>query len=99
MVYMLVRQKFNNYIQWRRAFDSLATERAAAGLRTLLVSRNIGDPNEAVVLLMARERQQVVTYLMSPALRDAGKWAGVVTGGTDVIFLEDTDSLLRACGH
>lgn len=91
MFYLMVRQKFSNYVQWRAVFDQQAEVRAKSGIDTALVTRNRNDPNEVVVLFECTDIERVHEYLQSPALHDAHRQAGVLEGTTTPIFLEPAE--------
>ncbi|TDD12964.1 antibiotic biosynthesis monooxygenase [Nonomuraea diastatica] len=87
MEYLLVRQRFTDYDQWRAAFDSLAEVRAAAGMRTALVSVNADQPDEAVVLFECEDAQAMQQHYASEALKEAHRQAGVVPGSNHTTVL------------
>ncbi|MFM9367296.1 hypothetical protein [Streptomyces sp. Da 82-17] len=89
MPFLLIRQKYADHTQWREAFDSLADQRAALGLETVAVTRNMNDPSEAVVLLRFDDIAQVEQHFPSPALEEAWRRGGVIEGTNEVTFLED----------
>lgn len=90
MPYLMIRQRFSDYPQWRAAFDRLADTRARSGINTLLVTRNMDDPGEVVVLFEFTEIERVHEHLRSPALQEAHRQAGVLDGTTTATFLEPT---------
>ncbi|TDE41301.1 hypothetical protein E1295_30770 [Nonomuraea mesophila] len=87
MEYLLVRQRFTDYDQWRAAFDSLAEVRSAAGMRTALVSVNAEQPDEAVVLFECEDAQAMRQHYVSDALKEAHRKAGVVPGSNQTTVL------------
>ncbi|TMR94251.1 hypothetical protein [Nonomuraea basaltis] len=87
MQHLLIRQRFSDYDTWRKAFDSLADTRQAFGMRTVLVSRNADQPDEAVVLFECADADGMRRHFASDALRDAHRRAGVVEGSTDATVL------------
>lgn len=91
MPYLLVRQKFTDYPQWRAAFDELAEQRAAEGIRTVLVTRNTEDLNEAVVLFEFTEIERVRRHFTSAALQDAHRSAGVTEGTVQATYLQPAE--------
>ncbi|MFF6774158.1 hypothetical protein ACFY8W_11390 [Streptomyces sp. NPDC012637] len=89
MAYLLIRQKFADYTQWREAFDSLAEQRSSLGLETVAVTRNMADPAEAVVLFRFDDIEQVRKHFPSPALEEAWRRGGVIEGTNQTIFLQE----------
>ncbi|MBF8185746.1 hypothetical protein ITP53_08330 [Nonomuraea sp. K274] len=87
MQYLLVRQRFTDYDVWRKAFDSLADMRAAAGMRTTLVSVNAQESDEAVVLFECADAEAMRHHFASDALKEAHQRAGVVPGTNQVTAL------------
>ncbi|WP_055586395.1 hypothetical protein [Peterkaempfera griseoplana] len=91
MPFLLIRQRFHEYVRWREAFDSLDDQRHALGLETVAVTRNMSDPTEAVVLFRFDDIEQVRKHFPSPALEDAWRRGGVVEGSNQVTFLREDD--------
>ncbi|MEW9556503.1 hypothetical protein [Nonomuraea sp. NPDC050783] len=87
MQYLLIRQRFTDYDVWRKAFDSLAPEREAAGLRLALLARNAADPDEVVVLFESTDTSDAARHAGSEALRDAHRRGGVVEGSSQITVL------------
>ncbi|MFG1978336.1 hypothetical protein ACGFJC_54230 [Nonomuraea fuscirosea] len=87
MQYLLIRQQFKNYETWRNAFDSLSERRSAGGMRTLLITRNADNPNEAVVLIECANAAEVAKHYASEALKDAHERGGVIEGSTQITVL------------
>ena len=91
MPYLLIRQKFEDYRQWRTAFDSLVERRRAAGMKQVVVSRNADDPTEAVVVFEVADAEDAQRHAASDALREAHRAGGVLEGTTQVTVLLDGD--------
>ncbi|MGW3729064.1 hypothetical protein [Streptomyces sp. NPDC000851] len=91
MPYLLIRQGFADYNQWREAFDSLTEQRSAVGLETVVVTRDMGDPAEAVVLFRFDDIEQVKKHFPSPELEDAWRRGGVIEGSSQATFLLDAE--------
>lgn len=89
--YVLVRQRCSDFASWFASFESLADRRRAAGLRTVLVSRDGDDPDQVVVLFSSSDPSGARGHLASGALRDARRRARVVPGSTQVAFLRAAD--------
>lgn len=90
MAYLLIRQKFHDYDQWRPAFDSLTEKRRAAGMELLVLGRNSNDQNEAVLLFRIADEERMREHAASGALRGAHESAGVIPGSTEMVFLDET---------
>ncbi|MHB9753566.1 hypothetical protein ACYBSK_04195 [Streptomyces sp. BYX5S] len=91
MPLLLIRQKFTDYTQWRKAFDSLDAQRATLGLETVTVTRNMDDPHEAVVLFRFQNIDRLRQHFPSPALEEAWRRGGVMEGSNQVTFLREED--------
>ncbi|MBB4929622.1 heme-degrading monooxygenase HmoA [Lipingzhangella halophila] len=92
MPYLLVKQRFSDYTQWRTAFDSLDGQRTALGLDLVTVTRNMADPAEAVVLFRFDDMDQVRRHFPSPELEEAHRRGGVIEGSTQVTFLREAEA-------
>ena len=93
MPYLLIRQRFSDYPTWREAFDSLSDRRGEAGIRTVLVTRNSQEPDEAVVLFEFDDPARVREHVASGALSAAHERGGVIAGSTQAAFLETAPPL------
>lgn len=89
MPHLLIRQKTTDYAQWQEAFDSMTEERAAAGLRTVLVSRNQADPDELVVLFEVTDQAALKEYLGGDGLKAAWERGRVIPETNQATFLVD----------
>lgn len=89
MPYLLIRQRFQDYRQWRTAFDSLAERRSRAGMKQLVVSLNADDPTEAVVVFEVAHAEEAQRHASSDALREAHRAGGVLDGTTQMTVLLD----------
>jgi quinol monooxygenase YgiN len=91
MPYVLIRQRFTNYLQWRANFDSLAERREALGVIPMMVARDRDDPAEAVVLFRYDDDGLLRQHLTSPELAEAHRNGGVVEGSTRATFLDEDE--------
>jgi hypothetical protein len=89
MPHLLIRQKTTDYAQWREAFDSMAEDRSAAGLRTVLASRNQADPDELVVLFEVTDPVALKEYLGGDGLKAAWERGRVIPETNQVTFLAE----------
>lgn len=93
MPYVLIRQRFTDYTQWRGNFDSLDAQRDALGVAPVMVARDRDDPAEAVVLFRYDDEVRLRRHLTSPELAEAHRDGGVVEGSTRATFLNEADPI------
>jgi hypothetical protein len=91
--YLLIRQKFVDYAQWRTAYDDMADTRAQSGLRTVALTRNKADMDEIVVLFEFDDLARVKEYIQGPGLAEAWRRGGVVPDSNQATFLEAADDV------
>jgi len=91
MPYLLVRNKVEDYEQWKPVFDHGAT-RKRSGSKGGWILRNADDPNELVILLQWDSLENAQRFANADDLRDAMQRAGV-TDQPDVYFLEEVERL------
>lgn len=87
MMYMLVRNRVENYDHWRTFFD--ADEKAAAehGLKVISLWRAIEDPNNVFFLLSVESVARAQAFLDRPESAEIGQASGVIDG--EYHFVED----------
>lgn len=90
MTQLLVIQQVENYQQWKKVFDSSASNRKAASSSGGPVFRDADNPNNVVVLLHFADGEKARRYTQSDDLREAMQEAGV-TGQPVVYFLDEVD--------
>ncbi len=78
MPYILARDRFEDYAQWRRIWDEGAAARRAAGLKSAQLFRSPDAPNEIMILCEVEAVPQELEYLQSHASRQRREHAGVV---------------------
>jgi hypothetical protein len=78
MPYMVARDRFEDYAQWRRVWDAGAAAREAAGLKSAQLFRSADAPNEILILCEVESLPQEVEYLQSQPSRERREHAGVV---------------------
>lgn len=93
MSYLLIRQRFVDYEQWRGAYDDMADTRAEFGLRTVVLTRNRADRNEIVVLFEFDDPARVEEYVKGPGLAQAWRRGGVVPDSNQAVFLEAAEDV------
>ena len=77
MPYILARDRFEEYAQWRRVWDDGAAARRAAGLKSAQLFRSADAPNEILVLCEVESVPQEIEYLRSQSSRGRRAQAGV----------------------
>ena len=77
MPFMVARDRFEDYAQWRRVWDSGAAARQAAGLRSAQLFRSAEAPNEILILLEVESIPQELGYLHTQPSRERREHAGV----------------------
>lgn len=95
MSHILIRQKFTDYPKWREAFDGMAAEREANGLRAVVVTRNQQDPDEVVVLFAITDPAAMKQYLGGTGLKEAWRRGTVIPETNQVTFLADAPALIE----
>lgn len=87
MIYVMVRHRVADFGDWKLVYDAHAPARTKAGLKELYLFRNMGNPDEIVLLFSADDLGRAKTFVASEDLREAMKQAGV-TDKPDVYFLQ-----------
>src|SRR3954454_8416666 len=70
MPYMVVRDRFDDYAQWRRVWDAGAAARQAAGLKNVQLFRSADAPNEILILCEVESVPKEMEYLQSQPSRE-----------------------------
>jgi hypothetical protein len=78
MPYLVARDRFEDYAEWRRAWDAGAVARQAAGLKSAQLFRSAEAPNEILILCEVESLPQEIEYLQSQPSRERREHAGVV---------------------
>ena len=78
MPWMVARDRFEDYAQWRQAWDSGAAARQAAGLQSARLFRSPDAPNEILMLCEVESLPQELEYLQSAPSWERRAHAGVV---------------------
>jgi hypothetical protein len=66
MVYLLVRHKVRDLEKWKVVFDAHANARAARGIRTRFLFRNMEVPDEVILMFEAQELSTLREFSVSP---------------------------------
>jgi len=78
MPFIVARDRFGDYAQWRRAWDEGAEARHAAGLKSAQLFRSPDAPNEILILCEVDAVPRELEYLQSQPSRERREHAGVV---------------------
>jgi hypothetical protein len=82
MHHLLIRHKVADFAKWKPFYDAHEPVRHKAGLKEKLLSRNLNDPSEIVLLFEAADIQKAKDFAASPELRQTMEKAGVVDAPT-----------------
>ena len=89
MLYMLVRNKVEDYEKWKQIFDSRTEANRAAGLTLAQFWRDAQDRNTVWFLLEVEDLEKAQAYLNLPESAEIGRAAGVLDG--EFHFIENVD--------
>lgn len=87
MLRMLVRNRVQDYAQWRRVFDENLDTLAPSGLTVEWIRRDLDNPQEVWFCLIFEDRTQAEAFVNDPANAEVGERAGVLGG--EIIYLDD----------
>jgi quinol monooxygenase YgiN len=87
---MFVRHKVNDYGQWKRAYDEVASVRKAKGVTAASVHRDAKDPNTIIVTHQFQNLDAAMAFANSEDLKSAMMKAGV-SGPPEFWFSEDVE--------
>ncbi len=85
--FMIVRHSVRDFSEFKKAYDSHAPIRVAAGLAEQHVLQDADDPNMVTVILKADDLKRAEEFARSDDLREAVQKAGVV-GKPEMYFLK-----------
>jgi hypothetical protein len=77
MAYIVARDRFEDYAEWRRVWDAGAAARQAAGLKSAQLFRSADAANEILILCEVESVPQELEYLQSHPSRERRAHAGV----------------------
>ncbi|MGC2236466.1 MAG: hypothetical protein WA584_09915 [Pyrinomonadaceae bacterium] len=80
MLYMLVRNKVEDYAKWKRVFDSQTGANSAAGLTLAHFWRDAEDENTVWFALEVEDIDRARQYLDRHESAEVGRVAGVLDG-------------------
>lgn len=79
MYYLMMQQEVADYEKWRAVFDSMATIRHEAGVRSDLILRDSENPNHIILLIEWDSHESARAWMNDPRLGAALKDAGVLS--------------------
>ena len=77
---LLVRNKVNDFDQWKRVFDSQAEAARAAGLNLIQMWRSVDEAGEVFFLFEVEDRRRALAFMNAPEAASSGVEAGVIEG-------------------
>ena len=75
---LFVVAKVQDYQTWKTVFDSRDSIRAAAGVTTVVVAKNLDDANEVAVAFTASDMQTLKNFMQGADVKEGMQKAGVV---------------------
>jgi hypothetical protein len=86
MIYMLCRNRVEDFTAWKRVFDTHAGAHRDAGLTLRQVARGLDDPNDIYFTFEVASIDRAKAFISAPEAADAAKQTGVIEG--DYRFVE-----------
>lgn len=74
-----ISHKVKDYEKWRPFFNSDSNMRKESGLETIVVGRNLDDPNKVLIAMQASDVQKAKDFGATPRLKEVMDKAGVLT--------------------
>jgi len=68
-----------DYAKWKPVFDADSVNRKASGLDYIVVGREMGKPNNLLVVLNVADTQKAKAFSADPKLKEAMKKGGVIS--------------------
>jgi quinol monooxygenase YgiN len=90
MATMFVRHKVNDYGNWKRVYDQLASVRKEKGVTGASVHRDANDPNTIVVTHRFKDMNAAKAFAGSEDLKSAMADGGV-SGPPEIWFTDDIE--------
>ena len=75
---MFVIHKVQDYDAWKKVFDENEPNRKSDGISTIIIARNLDDPNEIAVSMAALDMEALKMHMQKPEIKEAMQKAGVV---------------------
>ena len=89
MIYMLCRNRVQDFSRWKAVIDSHAEAHRQAGLRMVRMWRSLEDANNVFFLFEVASLERARAFISTPEAVKAGQNSGVVEG--EYHFLEDVE--------
>jgi hypothetical protein len=86
-MYLLCRNRVQDFDAWRVVFDANWEAAHAAGLKLVHLWREVGDPNNVFFLFEIESIDRATAFMATPEAAEAGRVSGVVDG--EYHFVED----------
>ena len=80
MIYMLCRNRVEDYARWRVVFDSHKEAHQSSGLRLIEMWRDLEDPNNIFFSLEVTDLASAREFISTPEAAEAGEVSGVIDG-------------------
>jgi hypothetical protein len=84
---VVIRHTVADYNVWKPFFDADSTNRKAAGLHLLGLSRGIENKNEVEIPFMIEDVQKAKAFTTNPVLKDVMQKGGV-TSAPNILFIK-----------
>jgi len=84
---VVIRHTVADYNVWKPFFDADSTNRSAAGLHLLGLSRGIENQNEVEIPFMIEDVQKAKAFTTNPVLKDVMQKGGV-TSAPSILFIK-----------
>ena len=84
---VVIRHTVADYNVWKPFFDADSTNRSAAGLHLLGLSRGIENQNEVEIPFMIEDVQKAKAFTSNPVLKDVMQKGGV-TSAPSILFIK-----------
>jgi hypothetical protein len=89
VIYMLCRNRIQNFARWKAIIDSYVGAHRAAGLHMRRMWRAVGDANNVFFLFEVESLDKARAFIGAPEAAEAGRDSGVIEG--EYHFIEDVE--------
>jgi hypothetical protein len=80
MVFLLCRNRVEDFQKWKSVFDSHAQAHRDSGLHLVSMWRCVEEPNNVFFMFGIADMDKAKSFLNDPASAEAGRESGVVDG-------------------
>src|SRR5579864_7960401 len=87
MIYMLCRNRVQDFMRWKEIFSTHEAAHQKAGLRLLRIVREVGNANNVFFVFEVESIERAQQFIGDPAAAQAAGVSGVIEG--EYHFLED----------